>query len=103
MAGGAPLGNKNAVGSKPWTDALQRAIAQDNGKRLRAGAEALLDRIAEGDLTAMQIYADRIEGKPHQSLVLANDADNPITQVLDTSKLSVEQLATIAAIKISKE
>ena len=100
---GAPLGNKNAVGSRPWTEALNRAIAQDDGKRLRQGAEALLDKIAEGDTAAMALLGDRIEGKAAQSVTLANDVDHPLIQHLDTSRLSVEQLATIAAIKISKE
>jgi Na+-transporting methylmalonyl-CoA/oxaloacetate decarboxylase beta subunit len=50
----------------------------------------------------MQIYADRMEGKAAQSVTVAGDADNPLTSVLDASKLTSEQLAIIAAIKISK-
>jgi hypothetical protein len=99
---GAPKGNTNATKSRPWTDALARAMASDNGARLRKGAEILLDKIAEGDTQAMQIYADRMEGKAAQSVTVAGDADNPLTSVLDASKLTSEQLAIIAAIKISK-
>lgn len=79
---GGQLGNKNAVASKPWTDALQRAIAQDNGKRLRAGAEALLDKIAEGDTQAIALLADRMEGKAPQSLTLQGDEQNPLLLVI---------------------
>ena len=51
---GAPVGNKNAVGSqeteRPFRDALRRAIAQEDGKRLRAAAERLLDLAAMGGM-----------------------------------------------------
>ena len=104
MAGkGAPIGNDYALKSQPWRNALTRAMVQDNGVKLRRAAEQLLDLAAAGEPWAVREIADRLDGKAAQSVTLANDVDNPLIQHLDTSRLSVEQLATIAAIKISKE
>ena len=53
---------------KLFEAALQRAIAQDDGKRLRATAEKLLDEAAKGEPWAVRELADRLDGKPHQSV-----------------------------------
>ena len=67
---GAPVGNKNAVGSqeteRPFRDALRRAIAQEDGKRLRAAAERLLDLAAIGEAWAVKELAERMDGKAPQ-------------------------------------
>jgi hypothetical protein len=68
---GAPLGNKNNAKGKPITDALQRAVAQDNGKRIRAGVEKVLNAFAAGDPWALQFVSDRLDGKPHQTSEVA--------------------------------
>lgn len=74
---GAPLGNQNAVKeNRRWLSALNRAIAQDDGERLRAAAEKLLDKAAEGEPWAIREIADRLDGKPAQ--VIAGDPDNPL-------------------------
>lgn len=52
--------------------ALDRAIAQDDGKKLRFAAEKLLELAAEGDLSAINALADRLDGKPHQSVAVGN-------------------------------
>ena len=57
--------------SKPFMQALGRAIAQDDAKRLRQCAETLLDLAAAGESWAVQMLADRLDGKPKQSI----DAD----------------------------
>jgi hypothetical protein len=64
----APLGNKNATKNKPFADAINRAITQDDGKRLRAIAEALLTKAAEGDISAIKEFGDRVDGKVVQAL-----------------------------------
>ena len=67
---GAPLGNKNAAGprDRAFSDAVRRAALAENGKRLRALAEALLDKAGEGDVAALREAADRIEGKVPQAI-----------------------------------
>ena len=64
MAKGAPIGNTNAAGAeRPFRDAIARACAQEDGKRLRAAAEKLLDLAAAGEPWAIKELADRIDGK----------------------------------------
>lgn len=70
---GAPRGNSNAAGSdqtapKPFIDAITRACKQEDGKRLRAAAEQLLDLAAAGEAWAVKELADRMDGKPKQSV-----------------------------------
>lgn len=68
MPGGAPLGNDNATKAKPWRAALDRALAQDDGKRLRKAAEMLLNAAAAGEEWAIKEVGDRFDGKPKQSI-----------------------------------
>lgn len=75
---GAPVGNTNAAKSKAFYGALSRAIAQDDGARLRAAAEKLLDLASEGEQWAVKELRDTLDGKPAQSVTLGGDADNPI-------------------------
>lgn len=65
----APIGNKNAAKSRLFEQALHRAIAQDSGDRIRRAAETLLDKAAEGEIWAIQMLADRLDGKPTQMVV----------------------------------
>lgn len=74
---GAPVGNQNAVKSKLFFGAISRAVAQDDGKRLRASAEKLLDLAAEGEQWAVLALRDTLDGKPAQ--VIAGDPDAPLT------------------------
>ena len=60
---GNPKGSQKA---KPFLDALNRAIVQDDGKRLRAAAERLLTEAENGEPWAIQMLADRCDGKPGQ-------------------------------------
>lgn len=60
---GNPSGS---VASKPFLDTLNRAIAQDDARKLRKCAETLLDKAAEGEPWAVQMLADRLDGKPKQ-------------------------------------
>ena len=80
MAGrGAPIGNDNATKSKPWRNALDRAIKQDDGKRLRAAAEKLLDEAAKGEAWAVKELGDRIDGKSVQPIEGSVDATLQVT------------------------
>ena len=63
---GNPSGTKT---NKRFMAALDRAIAQDDSKRLRDAAEKLLDNAANGEPWAVNMLADRLDGKPSQSIV----------------------------------
>lgn len=65
------------VRSKPFSEALNRALAQGDPERLRRLAEVLLDKAADGDMAAIKEVADRLDGKPAQSLSVGNEDDKP--------------------------
>lgn len=62
---GNPEGNPK---SKRFYAALDRAILQDDGKRLRAAAEKMLDLAAGGEQWAVLALADRLDGKVPQAI-----------------------------------
>ena len=63
---------------KRFFNALDRAIEQDDAKRLRNAAEKLLDLAEAGESWALQMLADRLDGKPAQQVQLSGDADAPL-------------------------
>ncbi|WP_114662302.1 hypothetical protein [Polynucleobacter necessarius] len=77
---GAPIGNHNAQKGRMWNDALRKAIAQDDGKRLRASIEKLLDLASRGEPWAIKELADRLDGRPKQTNILET-TDEPITDI----------------------
>lgn len=90
---GAPLGNTNgAKKNRRWSEALNRAIAQDDKDLLRLAAESLLNAAAGGDLAAIRELADRLDGKAAQSVTLAGDPDAPLE-----TKMEVRLVASGAA------
>jgi hypothetical protein len=72
---GAPVGNKNATKNKLWADAINRALLAEDGKKLRALADKLIDRALEGDVTALKEVGDRVDGKPAQAITGADGGD----------------------------
>lgn len=54
--------------NKPFLDALNRAIKQDDGKKLRAAADKVLELAEQGEQWAIQFLADRTDGKPSQQI-----------------------------------
>ena len=67
---GAPIGNRNAQKGRIWNDSLRKAIAQDDGRRLRASIEQLLNLASKGEPWAIRELADRLDGRPTQTNVL---------------------------------
>ena len=73
---GAPLGNKNgAKENRLWGEAIRRAVTQRDGETLRALADKLIEKAAEGDVPALRELGDRLDGKPHQSADLTLDGN----------------------------
>jgi hypothetical protein len=70
---GAPIGNENARDGRIWRDAIRRAILADDGRKLRALAERLLEKAAEGDVAALKEVGDRIDGKSAQMIGVGQD------------------------------
>lgn len=72
MSQGAPIGNKNATKNRPWAEAINRALLAEDGKKLRALAEKLIEKALEGDVAALKEIGDRADGKPAQALTGAD-------------------------------
>ena len=89
-SGGQP-GNNNAGKNKPFWRALDRAIVQDDGKRIREAAEKLLDLASRGEQWAVKELADRLDGKAAQSIELSADVTSRAATLTD------DQLAEIAS------
>lgn len=71
---------------------LERACLADNGKRIRAAAEALLDNAAAGEPWAIQMLADRCDGKVGQD---ANDVETVKFDVIVRQIVEVPQQGLI--------
>jgi hypothetical protein len=68
MAGpGRPPGSPNLRNEKPFSDALRAALASDDYKALRRIAVRLIGRAEGGDLQAIAMIGDRLDGKVRQS------------------------------------
>ncbi len=61
---------------KLLSDDLRRLLTQ-NPARIRRVTEKLVEMAEEGDLTAIQMLMDRLEGKPVQSI----EIDQTVTQL----------------------
>lgn len=57
---------------KVWIAALNRAVAQDDGEKLRAAAEKLIDLAVAGDVAALRELGDRLDGKVAQAITGAD-------------------------------
>lgn len=74
---GAPTGNTNGAKGKIWRDALRKALARYENKELKIKRGQALEGIAmnvvrqaieSGCRDAYQEIANRLDGKPHQSM-----------------------------------
>lgn len=90
----APPGNKFAAKqNRVITDTLRRVVAQ-NPDKVRIACEKALDKAAEGDLQTFREIADRLDGKPTQSVEMnvtrttADMADSELARVIAESSSS---------------
>jgi protein-disulfide isomerase len=78
-------GNKHGEKSRVIEQALRRAVAQDDGVRLRRMVEAVLDKAAEGELAHIAWLADRLDGKPKQQIEQTIDANIAFDETIGTA------------------
>ena len=71
-------GNQLARKQRYVTDAIKRAVKQDDGARLRQMVEVQLDNAAAGDLASATWIRDSLDGKPAQQVTLSGDDDAPL-------------------------
>ena len=72
-------GNKAGAKARKFYDAMMRAAAADDYKALRHIADKVLELALEGDMPAITMVRDTLDGKPHQSMTLSGDPDAPLT------------------------
>ena len=70
---GNPNGQRK---QKKFLDALERSLLEDDGKHLRQIADKLRDAALQGESWAIQMVADRLDGKPVQALSADADEGN---------------------------
>jgi hypothetical protein len=61
--GGQPGNTNSSKNNRLWANTIRRAVIQDDANRLRRIAEALLDKAADGDISAIKELGDRLDGK----------------------------------------
>jgi hypothetical protein len=92
--------NKPLKSPRLFDDALRRAIAQDDGKRLRDAAEKLLTEASRGKPWALAMLADRLDGKVLPMLPDVGDGQLVVTWIASPSAQPVtlehEQQAQLA-------
>ncbi len=78
---GAPIGNQNAKQGAEWRSAIKRALSRKSGENWRKGLDELADKYIEaaanGDAWALKDIADRLDGRPAQSMKM--ESDGPLT------------------------
>jgi hypothetical protein len=79
---GAPAGNQNANIGKRWRVAIDKALDNrslaDQQDALERVAQALIVKALEGDLEAIKVLGDRLDGKPAQAVALTGAGEGPI-------------------------
>ena len=84
-------GNRAAAKSKLFDNTLRRAIAEDDGKKVRKCIDKLLTLASQGEAWAVRELADRLDGKAAQMIEVRQSAD-----VQDLSKEEIlERLSTL--------
>jgi hypothetical protein len=63
---------------KVFYAALNRAILQEDGLRVRKAAEKLLDLASEGEAWAIKELRDTLDGKPGLAIDLGSDPERPM-------------------------
>jgi Family of unknown function (DUF5681) len=68
-------GNPNgSAGPRRFQAAIERALAQDDGKKLRAAVDKMLTAASKGEPWAIQFLAERLDGKATQTVSIIRDA-----------------------------
>ncbi|CAB4161506.1 hypothetical protein UFOVP770_54 [uncultured Caudovirales phage] len=80
IAAEANKGNTNSSkNNRLWADTLKRALLQADGNKIRAIAEALIEKAASGDVSAIRELGDRVDGKPTQQIDQTTEHSGEVT------------------------
>lgn len=92
---GAPKGNKNATRSREYEQSLKRALARRTEGDYRKGLDMLADKLValafdspEDFRWTLEHMAERIDGKPIQSLDVSGEVTNRHVSELTDAELA---------------
>lgn len=71
-------GNQAAAKGRRVEKLIERALLQEDDRRLREGVEKLLDAVSEGERWALEFVTDRLDGKARQVVDVGGQSDNPL-------------------------
>lgn len=75
-------GNQAAAKGRKVEKLIERALLQEDDRRLREGVEKLLDNVAQGERWALEFVRDSIDGKPKQQVVGSGEDGEFITKMI---------------------
>lgn len=81
----APVGNQNAAKGKMFENALKMTLAKRPAALLNI-ANTLVDEAEKGEQWAVQMVADRLDGKAKQQIVGGDEDDRPLKLVFTWQK-----------------
>ena len=83
---------KGRAAEKPFADALRMEIkaAGEDHQKLRAITRKLLDKAEEGDMQAINCLADRLDGKPSQSVEVSGDTKSYVIRAPTPARTAEE-------------
>lgn len=86
---GAPIGNQNAAKGKMFEQALKLTLAKRPAALLNI-ANTLVTEAENGEQWAVQMVADRLDGRAKQQIVGGDDDDNPLRFVARIERIIVD-------------
>lgn len=66
--GGQPDNKNSSKSNRLWAETIRRAVTQADGKKLRAIADKLIEKAADGDIQAIKELGDRLDGRAVQAV-----------------------------------
>lgn len=78
----APKGNQYAAKAKDFESALRRAMVRNDGALNRI-ADQLVTQAVAGEQWAIQMIADRLDGKPKQQTELTGENGGPVQTAIE--------------------
>lgn len=81
------VGNQHSAKAKLFYGAMMRACAQDDGARLRKTAETVLTKAANGEVWAVYLLRDTLDGKPSQQIDAKVEATHLVVDEIEQARL----------------
>ena len=81
----APIGNRNKANGIAIRQLLISELENGGRDRVRAAIRMQIQKAEEGDLKALEFLADRIDGKPGQSVEVTGADGGPVAMSLAVS------------------